>query len=225
MSNRPYFRYSIYEIQETFDNAHDNNTILNDLKFELEHRTTPKAKKLLKEIDRILNEGTVPMQPMQPMQPMPKNFTIECPDCNASNNIFIIGEEKQYFSCANCQLAFDAQIKNGVLQTHFSKRESNIASIPSLPTSSSTTQDIAQPEQVLVECSNCHTPNFVLNKIERVQYLSCSNCKQPFEAEFKYGVLRTNFITQKSEEKTQSNSYIIMGIIIASIVILVLVFK
>ncbi len=225
MSNRPYFRYSIYEIQETFDNAHGNNAILNDLKFELEHRTTPKAKKLLKEIDRILNEGTVPVQPVQPVQPVPKNFTIECPDCNASNNIFILGEEKQYFSCANCQLTFDAQIKNGVLQTHFSKRESNIASIPSLPTSSSVSQDIAQPEQVLVECPKCHTPNFVLNKIERVQYLSCSNCKQPFEAEFKYGVLRTNFITQKAEEKTQSNSYIIMGIVIAIIVILVLVFK
>ena len=49
------------------------------------------------------------------------------------------------------------------------------------------------PERVVVECASCRTPNFVSRLEGVVQHLSCSSCRATFEAQFKYGVMRTTF--------------------------------
>lgn len=226
MSNRPYFRYNIEQLREVFDSsANDNETLLN-LQFELQHRSVPKAKKLLKEIDSILSGE------LKFVQPVAKSFTIECPECKTSTNIYVLNEDKQYFSCSGCQLAFEAQLKNGILQTNFARREveipvtSPILPPTPVPTTHTPLPEPTVPDQVLVECPKCHTPNFVFNKVERVQHLACSNCKQTFEAEFKYGVLRTNFITQQSDEShSNQNIYLFLAIGIAIIIALAIFFK
>ncbi len=49
------------------------------------------------------------------------------------------------------------------------------------------------PERYIVECEHCKTPNFLYALDDKVQYLSCSNCKTSFEAQFKRGVMSTTF--------------------------------
>lgn len=49
------------------------------------------------------------------------------------------------------------------------------------------------PERYIAECEQCQTPNFLYALDDKVQYLSCSNCKTPFDVQFKQGVMRTTF--------------------------------
>ena len=51
-------------------------------------------------------------------------------------------------------------------------------------------------ERYIVECEQCQTPNFLYALDDKVQYLSCSNCKTSFEVQFKHGVMRTTFHTR-----------------------------
>ncbi len=52
------------------------------------------------------------------------------------------------------------------------------------------------PERYIVECEQCKTPNFLYALDDKMQYLSCSNCKTSFEVQFKQGVMRTTFHTR-----------------------------
>lgn len=52
---------------------------------------------------------------------------------------------------------------------------------------------ITPPERYIVECKQCQTPNFLYVLDDKVQYLSCSNCKSSFEVQFKRGVISTTF--------------------------------
>lgn len=52
---------------------------------------------------------------------------------------------------------------------------------------------ITHLERYIVECEQCQTPNFLYALDDKVQYLSCSNCKISFEVQFKQGVMRTTF--------------------------------
>lgn len=52
---------------------------------------------------------------------------------------------------------------------------------------------ITPPERYIVECKQCQTPNFLYALDDKVQYLSCSNCKTSFEVQFKQGAMRTTF--------------------------------
>lgn len=65
------------------------------------------------------------------------------------------------------------------------------------------------PERYIVECEQCKTPNFLYALDDKVQYLSCSNCKTSFEVQFKRGVMNTTFharpqIPSKTSFKTVS---------------------
>ncbi len=77
------------------------------------------------------------------------------------------------------------------------------------------------PDRVSVECANCKTPNFVSTLEGIVQHLSCSACKSPYEAQFKYGVLRTTFqaapITKSNNNATK---WIFVGLVVLVIIAL-----
>lgn len=75
-------------------------------------------------------------------------------------------------------------------------------------------------ERLVVECANCKTPNFVSILDGVVQHLSCSACKSPYEAQFKYGVMRTTF---QSKPTTESSSSAMMWIFIGLVVLVVIV--
>lgn len=76
------------------------------------------------------------------------------------------------------------------------------------------------PDRVAVECSNCKTPNFVSTLEGVVQHLSCSACKSPYEAQFKYGVMRTTF---QAKPSTESSSLSMKWILIVLVVLVVIV--
>jgi len=63
---------------------------------------------------------------------------------------------------------------------------------------------ITPPERYIVECTQCKTPNFLYAPDDKVQYLSCSNCKTTFEVQCKQGVMRTTFHA-KSETSSKIN--------------------
>ena len=77
------------------------------------------------------------------------------------------------------------------------------------------------PDRVAVECANCKTPNFVSTLEGVVQHLSCSACKSAYEAQFKYGVMRTTF---KAKPATESGSagmkWILIGLVVLVIIVL-----
>ncbi|NUT63646.1 hypothetical protein [Herbaspirillum sp. C9C3] len=77
------------------------------------------------------------------------------------------------------------------------------------------------PDRVIVECANCKTPNFVSTLDGVVQHLSCSACKSAYEAQFKYGVMRTTFQTKSTTESGSANmKWILMGLAVLVIIVL-----
>lgn len=81
------------------------------------------------------------------------------------------------------------------------------------------------PKKYVVECSKCHTPNFIYALDDKVQYLSCAYCSTPFEAQLKQGVLRTTFKSEPipSSELASSNNLIIY-VLLASIIIILSIY-
>jgi len=78
----------------------------------------------------------------------------------------------------------------------------------------------ATPGRVAVECANCKTPNFVSTLEGVVQHLSCSACKSAYEAQFKYGVLRTTF---QAKPTTESGSAGMKWILISLVLLVIIV--
>lgn len=80
---------------------------------------------------------------------------------------------------------------------------------------------LSAPERVVVDCANCKTPNFVSTLDGVVQHLSCPACKSPYEAQFKYGVMRTTFQAKPSAESTGSTvKWVIIGLAVLFVVAL-----
>ncbi len=79
----------------------------------------------------------------------------------------------------------------------------------------------AAPDRVVVECANCKTPNFVSTLEGVVQHLSCSVCKSAYEAQFKYGVMRTTFQAKPTTESgTAGMKWILIGLVVLVIIVL-----
>lgn len=79
----------------------------------------------------------------------------------------------------------------------------------------------AAPDRVAVECANCKTPNFVSTLEGVVQHLSCSACKSPYEAQFKYGVMRTTFQAKPTTESSGSAmKWILVGLAVLVVIVL-----
>lgn len=77
------------------------------------------------------------------------------------------------------------------------------------------------PDRVAIECANCKTPNFVSTLEGVVQHLSCSACKSAYEAQFKYGVMRTTFQTKPVIEHNSSGmKWIFIGLVALVIIVL-----
>lgn len=78
------------------------------------------------------------------------------------------------------------------------------------------------PEKYIVECAKCNTPNFIYALDDKVQYLSCSNCRTSFEAQLKQGVLRTTFKSESlpSSRPASSNNVMIYALVAFVIIIL-----
>lgn len=76
-------------------------------------------------------------------------------------------------------------------------------------------------DRVVVECANCKTPNFVSTLQGVVQHLSCSACKSPYEAQFKYGVMRTIFRAKPTAESSSAGiKWIFIGLFVLVIIVL-----
>lgn len=79
----------------------------------------------------------------------------------------------------------------------------------------------ATPDRVVVECANCKTPNFVSTLEGVVQHLSCSACKSAYEAQFKYGVMRTTFQAKPTTESGSTGmKWILIGLVVLVIIVL-----
>lgn len=79
----------------------------------------------------------------------------------------------------------------------------------------------AAPDRVVVECANCKTPNFVSTLEGVVQHLSCSACKSAYEAQFKYGVMRTTFQAKPTTESGSAGmKWILIGLVVLVIIVL-----
>lgn len=78
------------------------------------------------------------------------------------------------------------------------------------------------PDRVAVECGNCKTPNFVSTIEGIVQHLSCSACKSPYEAQFKYGVMRSTFQAKPNNESSGlSMMWILIGLVVLLVIALI----
>jgi hypothetical protein len=78
------------------------------------------------------------------------------------------------------------------------------------------------PDRVAVACGNCKSPNFVSTIEGMVQHLSCSACKSPYEAQFKYGVMRTTFQAKPSNESSGlSMKWILIGLVVLVVIALI----
>lgn len=100
------------------------------------------------------------------------------------------------------------------IKPHQPKRESK-------PDSSKSQPPAAALDRLVVECPECKTPNFVSTLEGVVQHLSCSACKLPYEAQFKYGVMRTTFrITNTAASGASAMRW---GFIALAVLILVII--
>jgi len=91
----------------------------------------------------------------------------------------------------------------------------------SLPAPPAAPPSQAAPDRVVVECANCKTPNFVSTLEGVVQHLSCSACKSAYEAQFKYGVMRTTFQAKPTTESSSAGmKWILIGLVVLVIIML-----
>lgn len=89
------------------------------------------------------------------------------------------------------------------------------------PTRVAVPEPSAAPDRVVVECANCKTPNFVSTLECVVQHLSCSACKSAYEAQFKYGVMRTTFQANPTTESGSAGmKWILVGLVVLVIIVL-----
>lgn len=130
MSYRPYFHYSIEQLQHLFASSQGDIKTLKVLQHELGHRNRSKAKTLKQEVEDLVLRLTEP-------NPPPGDTT-------------------------------------SIIPSHK----------PVAP---------PIPDRIIVECAYCKIPNFVSTLKGTLQHLSCSACKKPYEALYKYGVMRTTF--------------------------------
>ena len=78
------------------------------------------------------------------------------------------------------------------------------------------------PDRVAVECANCKTLNFVSTLDGVVQHLSCSACRSPYEAQFKYGVMRTSFQTKPvTESGGSAMKWVFFGLVVLVAIVLI----
>jgi len=82
-----------------------------------------------------------------------------------------------------------------------------------------------RPDRVVVECAYCNTLNFVSTLEGAEQHLSCSACRKPYIAVYKYGVMRTTFapIQNSGDSSSSALKWVIAGIVL--LIILALVIK
>lgn len=74
-------------------------------------------------------------------------------------------------------------------------------------------------DRISVECAHCKTTNFVSTLDGVTQNLSCASCKAPYEAVFKYGVMRTKF----EDTKTQKSQPRIAGWFLVGALVLIVI--
>lgn len=83
-------------------------------------------------------------------------------------------------------------------------------------------QTPATPDRIVVQCANCKTPNFVSTLDGIAQHLSCSACKTPYEAQFKYGVMRTTFQAKPTSVLSDSAlKWFLLSLVLLVIIVLV----
>lgn len=74
-------------------------------------------------------------------------------------------------------------------------------------------------DRISVECAHCKTTNFVSTLDGVTQNLSCASCRAPYEAVFKYGVMRTKF----EDTKTQKSQPPMVGWFLVGTLILIVI--
>lgn len=75
--------------------------------------------------------------------------------------------------------------------------------------------------RVGVECAHCKNTNFVSLLDDVTQNLSCASCRVPYEAVFKYGVLRTQFEEIKIQKSQPSiASWFFIGALVLIVILL-----
>ena len=79
------------------------------------------------------------------------------------------------------------------------------------------------PDRLSIECAHCKTGNFVSTLDGVTQNLSCAYCKAPYEAVFKYGVMRAKFADRETHKPQASVAGWILFGAFALIVILLMV--
>lgn len=79
------------------------------------------------------------------------------------------------------------------------------------------------PDRVSVECAKCKTINFISTLDGVVQHLSCSSCKSPYEAQFKYRVMRTTFQTNSNTNANTEPSGNAIKLVLITLVVLAVV--
>lgn len=70
------------------------------------------------------------------------------------------------------------------------------------------------PSRVSVECDHCGETNYISTLEGVTQHLSCSACKTPYEALFKYSVLRTKFPPKQAEKPATNYGLIALVLIV-----------
>lgn len=68
---RPYFRFSINDLEALFAQYSNDKRILTELKRELAHRERPRARKLLSRVNDALYRPLLPTSPPPPPPPYP----------------------------------------------------------------------------------------------------------------------------------------------------------
>lgn len=84
---------------------------------------------------------------------------------------------------------------------------------PATATTRSVCDNPEAPSRVSVECGHCGETNYVSTPEGVNQHLSCLACKTPYEAIFKYGVLRTKFPPKQAEQPTINYGLIAVALI------------
>lgn len=146
MSNRPYFRSSIEELEALVGNVADDLKTLKAVQYELGHRDRPRARALKQEVSIKIarlaapttgaaspeSAGTdaTPASPGYPGKPdgevvghappaTPSRLAVDCAHCGTKGFVSALEGVTQHLSCAACRTPFEARFAYGTLRTVF----------------------------------------------------------------------------------------------------------
>lgn len=118
MTDRPYFRHGVEELERLFAAVQNDSVLLGMLRRELGHRTVPRARALTAQVDEALAKYVRPRAVPTVQRSNDQQLRVGCSQCGRVNSV-AARNGAQHLSCAACLRPFVVEFESGIIKVTF----------------------------------------------------------------------------------------------------------